>query len=451
MQHNNTNGNKVDNKEKKPSKQKKPIRKSFLESDGFLFEQVLRDGKNLFARYNISDSTVEYIESHVDKKGVWYVPQLGEEIEKGFIYLPSAAEEYTSQEKLGWDIRKFVRKWLEVSEEHLQYIVWNILKSWVFDKFETVSYLRVIGDYGTGKTRYLKTVGYLHYKPIVTSGATTSAPLFRVIDKWRGTPLIDEFDLRFSDETVELIKIVNLGFEKGSGIMRCDTNNPNIIKFFDPYCPKVIATRKPFEDKATESRCFSTVLDGMTRTDIPAELDSSFYEEAQLLRNKLLLWRFRMYNKIDVNAARNIDLGDIEPRLKQMNQGFVALFANEKDTLTKFKEFLLKQNENIVSERKSSMNGMIISAFCKLVFAEQQTFIAPGDIVREAELKDAKGDLLNPNRIAKNLKELGLDARKVCYVHGKAKNCIIWNNASLRRLAKRYGMTVKEPSNKDPF
>jgi len=64
--------------------------------------------------------------------------------------------------------------------------------------------------------------------------------------------------------------------------------------------PKNLATRKPYTDKATESRCITEVMKGTTREDIPVNLDDDFFIEAEGLRNKLLMWRFKNYYKIDL-------------------------------------------------------------------------------------------------------------------------------------------------------
>jgi CheY-like chemotaxis protein len=70
----------------------------------------------------------------------------------------------------------------------------DVLFSWIYDDFNELPYLRVIGDAGSGKTRFLLTVGSLCYKPIFASGASTVSPLFRALDIFRGTLLIDEGD-----------------------------------------------------------------------------------------------------------------------------------------------------------------------------------------------------------------------------------------------------------------
>lgn len=428
----------------------KRISVSFLEIGDKLLEQVTFEGVNMFAIWNEATQEIVYV-SELETGDKIYVPLTGEEIDKGFVFLPTKAEEYGSTTELEEEIKRFVRKWLDISEEHLQYIVWSTMKSWVYDRFTTVNYLRAIGDTGQGKSRYLKTIGVIHYKAIATSGATTSAPLFRIIDKWKGTMLIDEFDLKTSDESSDIIKIVNLGFEKNNGIMRCDQNDAKIVHFFDPFCPKVITSRKSFDDKATESRCITITMEGTERKDIPVELNDSFYTEAQTIRNKLLMWRFRCYHHIDLNFANTIDLGDIEPRLKQINQGFVALFGKDTAKLESFKRFLQERQAQIIQERKQSMEGTIVEAICNLFFHKNLIEISPTDIIENAELKDKEGNYWNGKSIAKYLKELGLGERITKTIAGKSKNCIKFDKGKLGKLAKRYGVDIEKQTDVPPW
>lgn len=57
-----------------------------------------------------------------------------------------------------------------------------VLLSWVYDSFNELPYLRLRGDPGSGKRRFLLTAGLLCYKRIFASGASTVSPLFRIID-----------------------------------------------------------------------------------------------------------------------------------------------------------------------------------------------------------------------------------------------------------------------------
>ena len=89
---------------------------------------------------------------------------------------------------------------MDVSPSFEKIATHYVLLSWVYDAFQELPYLRVRGDFGSGKTRALLTIGSLCYKPMFASGASTVSPLFRILDAFRGTLVMDESDFRFSDE-----------------------------------------------------------------------------------------------------------------------------------------------------------------------------------------------------------------------------------------------------------
>src|SRR5881398_2663732 len=131
------------------------------------------------------------------------------------VLFPSEATEYGSEQKLIEEIRAFIHRYVDVSQLFEQIASYYVLFSWVYDSFNELPYLRLRGDAGSGKTRFLLTVGSLCYKPIFASGASTVSPLFRILDSMRGTLIVDEGDFRFSDEKAELVKILNNGNGRG--------------------------------------------------------------------------------------------------------------------------------------------------------------------------------------------------------------------------------------------
>jgi tRNA A37 threonylcarbamoyladenosine biosynthesis protein TsaE len=62
-----------------------------------------------------------------------------------------------------------------------------VLLTWLYDAFNELPYLRLRGDYGSGKTRALLTIGSLCYKAFFASGASTVSPTFHTLDAFRGT------------------------------------------------------------------------------------------------------------------------------------------------------------------------------------------------------------------------------------------------------------------------
>jgi len=421
-------------KEKEKKTKKKVKRTSLIIGDDFIVEQVYINDVSKFAVYNSNDGKIIYKNKFED----WF-PLQGEEIGKKAILLPNEALEYGTDEKLDNDIKTFILKWLDIPDDILQFALWNIKRSWVYDKFHTLNYLRALGDTGTGKSRFLNTLGYLHYKPISTSGATTSAPVFRIIEKWHGTLVMDEADFNKSDESQDIIKIINQGYEKGNFVMRCDREKDNAINFFDPYGPKILATRKTFYDKAVESRCITHVMKGGIRKNIPLNLNKYFFEEVQILRNKLLMWRFRNYHKINPEKEIEFDMGDLEPRVEQVVSSFINLFGNDEKQLKLFKEFMKKYQEELIDERRSSFAGSVVSAIHSLI-EEGIIDISSQDIIEEGHITDFKGNLIKPRSLTSTLKSLGFEKTERKRVGEKIKRCIPINDELLKHLFKRYGV-----------
>ena len=412
----------------------------FNEDKHIFAEQIYNGGTSKFAIYNTKAKNVVYVDNLEDNT---IFPLIGEEIEKKAIMLPTKAEEYGTDEKLEKDLKKFITTWLDVPEDVLQFAIWNIKRSWIFERFHTLNYLRALGDTGLGKTRFLDTLGMLHYKPISISGATTAAPVFRMIEKWRGTLIMDEADFKKSDESQDIIKIINMGYERGKFVMRCEQNDASKINFFDPYCPKILATRKTFYDKAVESRCITHVMTGTMRKEIPVNLNEDFFDDAQTLRNKLLMWRFRNYHKINPKNNIELELGELEPRVRQIVSSFVSLFGNNTKQMIRFKEFIKNYQEELIEERRSSFYGDVVEAIYNLLM-KGEINITSYDVIIEGGLTSQKGKEMKPRSLSNILKSLGFGKTTMRKIDVKVKRCIPLDDKHLENLFKRYGFLGNE-------
>jgi len=406
----------------------KKISKSSYIHNGILYEQL----SNLQFIF-IKDDKVHYT-NKINADGYEVVVCEGDELHKGHevVILPDGLEEYGSLTKLIAEIKEYIHEWLDVSEDFETFAAWYIPLSWVYDSVPTINYLSVMGDTGVGKSRFLNVVGKLCYKPIIGSGGVSVAAVKRLINKWRGTLLIDEGDFKASDETADLIKLLNLGFEKGQAIYNCDKNDPSKIEFFDPYCPKVITRRRQFADQALEARCLTETMQQTTRKNIPALLTKSFNKKQIELRNKLLKFRFDYWNNIDIDKAGEIDLGAVEPRIKQATLAFTTLLANVPEALEVFKKFILKYNNDLIEERANSYDGVIINTIIDLII-EGQIEITAKDIEVRFEEHHMKG---KAHTIGKHLSQLNLKTKPV-KTDGKTKKIIPLDNTFFE-VCKRY-------------
>ena len=143
-------------------------------------------------------------------------------IKHSVVLFPSEPEEYGSTEELLTDVRAYIHRYVDLTDWFELIAAHYVLLSWVYDRFNELPYLRLRGEYGTGKTRFLLTVGSICRAPIFASGASSVAPLFHLLDRFGGTLILDEADFRFSDAKAEIAKILNNGNVKGFPVLRCE-------------------------------------------------------------------------------------------------------------------------------------------------------------------------------------------------------------------------------------
>ena len=428
----------------KPAKKnkKKNYTSGFVDEENqIIVEQVYspKHDKSMFWEYNNKTGELKHSDT-INYMGDIYYPNEGDELKERAVILPYQPEDYGTDEELDKEIDDFIKKWLDVPEKVRLFGRWNAKRSFVYDKFHTINYLRAQGDTGLGKTRFLDTFGYIHYKPLFTTGATTPAPLFRIIKKWKGTLVMDEADLKFSDESADIIKIINQGYEKGKFIMRCDQNDASKIDFFDPFCPKILATRRSFQDKATESRCITHVMEITKRKDILVNLNEEFFEETRKISNKLLMWRFKNYFNIDMN--KTYDMGDLEPRVKQLVSSYVAIFSNDKTAMEEFKEYIQTYQEDLIEERKGSFEGSVVESVYNLLKRGIKD-ISNKMIVESGNLVNTRtGKPLTPRGVSSMLKSLGFKKAISTRIPGETnvRRCIPLEKDHLFGLFKRYGL-----------
>ena len=166
-------------------------------------------------------------------------------IKNEVVLLPREPRIYGSEAQLVADIRSFIHRYVDFGESFENAATHYVLLTWLYDAFNELPYLRLRGDYGSGKTRALLTIGSLCYKGFFASGASTVSPIFHTLDAFRGTLIFDEADFRFSDERAEIVKILNNGNVRGLPVLRTMMNrqrefNPQAFQVFGP---KIVATR----------------------------------------------------------------------------------------------------------------------------------------------------------------------------------------------------------------
>lgn len=143
----------------------------------------------------------------------------------------------------------------------------------------------------SGKSTLLGVLSFLVCRSLQSVGIT-AAPLYRAIEKWQPTIIVDEGDTAFIDND-DLRAAVNSGWTRGQGVIRCDseTNEP---RMFSTFCPKAIGMKGRKLPETTMSR---TVAIEMARKK-PGEQVRDFrhVDDPQFAELRSMLARFAADN-----------------------------------------------------------------------------------------------------------------------------------------------------------
>ena len=389
------------------------------------------------------------IEDKIEENGKTYVPSNDMVFQTEMIPLPQSASDY-EESKLIKEVKDLIDKYCELEPHALQIATYYIFLTWSYDNFRAVPYLRALGDYDTGKGRFLEILSQLCYKPFFTTGATP-AIIFRTIDAHRGTLIIDEADIYESGERgQEILAVLNAGYKKGVKLVRAKSDDKGML-IYEIFGPKVFAARRTFPDSALESRCLTIDTTGLTRKDIPYHLPPEFFEKAKEIRDKLLKFRFEKWGNVKIDEKRRIE--GIPSRLNEIMLPLLSIFASRKarKELVSFAEKYAKQLKTLRSTEIPAQVLAILWQIFKEGGFERTTFgeilIPFKRIVEEfnVDRKKEQGDyLLSPHKLGRILaSELKFETRRatpyntfLVFEEEQAKKRSIFYHLDLEELLK---------------
>jgi len=369
---------KTSKKQIKPSRKVQPVPIVFKRlANGHMLELIYSPKRETTALGYWNSKAFKVMSTYKASKDTSYIPVSGSNnlIKHGVIKFPSFAEDYGSINKLIGEIRAFIHRYVDLDPDFETVTAHYVLLSWVYDRFNEMPYLRMIGDYGTGKTRFLQIIGSICYKPIFVSGASSMSPIFHSLNSFSGTLILDEADFKFSDAKSDMVKILNNGTVKGFPVLRCEGNSKGQYnpRAFQVFGPKIIATRHHYSDPALESRLITSESKaGSIRACIPLNLPDSYGQEAEALRNKLLMFRFQNWDKISINENADLNVGI--NRVAQIFRPLLAIAQNGK-TRTIIAGYAQKSQNFLKAFRSHSYEEQILSVIAELLQSKSKLSI----------------------------------------------------------------------------
>jgi hypothetical protein len=241
--------------------------------------------------------------------------------------------------------------------------------TWIYDKLDSVPYLRGLGDWGTGKSTWLKLMAHLCYRGVL-AGGTSPAVMFRLLDEVGGTFCLDEAAVLNDREKKELESNFLNGYTREFGILRTSKTEAGNYRYegFDTFGPKVVTSRTSFKEGALENRFVSFPFAPLPPDDprldgFPADITAAHRAAAATFRRQLLAWRFEHWPTMTVDPLERIP--GLPSRLSQVGRPLLAVtpVAHHPVLLT----LLHEQAGEAQAARVDSLEGTVTRACGRLV------------------------------------------------------------------------------------
>ncbi len=362
---------------------KKQMPISLVSRDLGIVETIIKKGKTYFAVYK--DGKIE-IKSSIEIKGEKVSPMSEESgiIKNSLLGLPPEPIEYSSEQELYQEITQIIRSYFYCREDFIKISALYIMMSWLYDSFNEIPYLRVLGGFSTGKSRFLDVVGGCCYKRLNFNGSSSISSIFRALDQFKGTLTFDEGDFKSSDFASEATKIFNLGYSKNMSVTRSGerggSNKYFELESYSVFGPKIISSRQGYKDLALESRCITQELQVIKkRMNIPIQLPPEFDSQIRTIRGKLLMFRFLNLKNFNIEEFDVPDINNM--RILQVMTPIWAiaklLSKTEEDLVIKFAKSMAKEisRAQLITDEAS-----VLVAIIKLI---EKNKIYMKDISRE--------------------------------------------------------------------
>lgn len=415
------------------------------------------------------------------------LPSLGQET-ASVVMPPGCWNEPVTLGEVLLEVVAFVKQQYLFDEERTPFIIAIVIvSSWVYENFRSLTYLRAIGDKGSGKSELMRRAGHLCYRLTKVGGGDTESVFFRITDLFRGTLFTDEADMEQSGASNNIVKFFNFGAMDGNYVNRSEEwINPKTgsktfrTRGFSCFGPKLFAMRGDFEDDAVGSRSLDIRLIGKSMQELKSagvelEMGSRYWAGWKRIVPKLLRLRMQMrtMQKIDFD----MELADvlISARFNQVTMPIkmLAKMAGEDQLVQQIHEMLRQKYEEETAEKSMMIEARVVEALWKmylypdlrarLVIKESgEIRVKIGDVTAIAnniimemnqegsELrnhKDDEGDKKKKNyevgaqRVGRIMKEV-IQLKKTART-GDGIFCI-WDDVKMEIAGKKYGVLPDE-------
>jgi hypothetical protein len=318
-------------------------------------------------------SEIDLGETDLHDRKIVYMPVENEALRKGLIIVPREAKEATWKEVLE-EADSFANACYDPcgKEVFVKLLERVACGSWFLDRFVGDPLLEIagVGKFApiipirgptqSGKNRLAFVLRMLSYRPYFEMSTYRVPSLYRPLDLWQGTLVLDEADMANTTERSEFIHFLNCR-ATGTPISRQDPQNPKRTHVFCNFGLTILTQRKQFDDNATESRCLPFYGEA-TDKQLPTVETDDMLKMGLELQDKLLWLRMKFYREVAID--KTIWLGGLsDPRLNASLLPLVALSKYEASIYETIVQTAKDIERLKIEEKSTSEDGLVVNYF----------------------------------------------------------------------------------------
>ena len=302
----------------------------------------------------------------------------------------------------------------------------------------------------SGKSTLMGIIGFLAKRSLLSVGISPAA-LYRSVEKWQPTFVIDECDEAFVNNP-ELRQVINSGWTRGQGVVRChsETNEPYR---FSTFCPKAIASKGKKAPDTILSRAIFITMKRRTRGEMIAHF--AHIDDDGFVRLRSQLARWAEDNGATLGLARPVMPAASDDFLNRLASNWDLLFAIADSLGEEAGKRAREAAQMIVGTMDLTSAGVDLLQDIRTMFNRSTLDYLTSKAVRADLISDpekrwaewSRGQPITEKGIAGLLHEFGIVSKTVGPQEARAKG---YRRADFADVWERYLTPQKETPPSDP-
>jgi len=333
--------------------------------------------------------------------------------------------------RLATEIDAFIKSYLEMpfDSDYLILAMW-IFHTYLIENFNTTPILYFYGVKETGKSRAGEVLSELAFRAQRLT-SLTEATLFRSVELFKPTLIIDEIKLLGKGGNQGLADLIKATYKRGLKVSRVNLNKngEDQIEYYDTFTPLVICTTESIPD-IIESRCILFTMQKNSNPQIEKMIDKKWAND---LRERLTIFRANYITR-ELPEAQYIARGRLNEIMFPLYQSLLLVGPERKNEFIDIVKRIQKSKEN---EEGMSLEAEIVKAIDdEYRETQNKQFLTQSISERLNEIR-SENEKISDRAVSNRIKRLGFG--KTRFKNGRMGFCI--NEERLGSLKTIYKIT----------